>query len=98
MNAAPDATRHKLPIGFGPALFAILLVIAPMLGLAFAYALGSQRHTERRHDWARTVAQENEAFCSKFGFASGTALHVECTASLADLRMHHELHVRTDMR
>jgi hypothetical protein len=38
---------------------------------------------------ARVVAEENKAFCSKFGIAPETSRYVQCTAELAEIRARH---------
>ena len=38
---------------------------------------------------ARVVAEENKAFCSKFGVAPETSRYAQCTAELAEIRARH---------
>jgi hypothetical protein len=45
---------------------------------------------------ARVVAEENKAFCSKFGIGPETSRYAECTAELTEIRTRHLARNATD--
>jgi hypothetical protein len=50
---------------------------------------GPQIRAAAEAEEARVVAEENKAFCSKFGIAPETSRYAQCTAELAEVRARH---------
>lgn len=50
---------------------------------------GPQIRAAAEAEEARVVAEENKAFCSRFGIAPETSRYAQCTAELAEIRARH---------
>jgi hypothetical protein len=50
---------------------------------------GPQMRAAAEAEEARIVAEENRAFCSKFGIGPETSRYAQCTAELAEIRARH---------
>lgn len=70
------------------ALMAALLAIGA--SFALCYVVGTRMRAQMLGLAAEAVAQENLAFCAKFGMGPGTAGHAGCVEELAALRARHE--------
>lgn len=70
------------------ALVAALLAICA--SLALCYVVGSRMRAQMLGLAMEAIAQENLAFCAKFGMGPGTAGHAGCVEELGALRARHE--------
>ena len=50
---------------------------------------GPQIRAAAEAEKARVVAEENKAFCGKFGIAPETSRYAECTTALTEIRARH---------
>ena len=64
------------------------VLVAGVMFTAAAYlvALGEHARVEEQRETAAEVAQEDAAFCTKFGVGPGTPTFASCTEELAQIR------------
>jgi hypothetical protein len=65
-------------------------LLAICASLALSYVVGGRMRTQMHGLAAEAIAQENIAFCGKFGVGPGTAAHADCVEGLSALRTRHE--------
>ncbi len=66
--------------------FAILIVILMALGLYAIFVTGPAMRAVAQENLDRTLADENRAFCAKFGMGVGTSEFVACSQELTVIR------------
>jgi hypothetical protein len=71
-----------------------LVVIGALLAIgasfALTYILGGRMRARMQELATEEIAQENIAFCGRFGIGSGTAAYADCGEGLGALRTRHE--------
>lgn len=65
-------------------------LLAICASLALSYVVGSRMRTQMQGLATEAIAQENIAFCGKFGIGPGTAAHADCIEALSAVRTRHE--------
>lgn len=66
--------------------FALLIVLAMALGLYAIFVTGPAMRAVAQANLERTLADENRAFCEKFGMRVGTSEFVACSQELTVIR------------
>ncbi len=79
-NSAVDAqTGSRLP-------FVLLIVVLAVFGLYAILVTGPAMRAVAQTNLDSTLANENRAFCEKFGMRVGSSEFVACGEALADIR------------
>lgn len=66
--------------------FALLIAVLVALGLYAIFVTGPAMRAVAQANLDRTLANENQAFCEKFGMRAGTSEFVACSQELTDIR------------
>lgn len=74
----------------------IAALIAICAALALSYLIGSRMRAQMRDLATAAIAQENAAFCGKFGIGPGTPAYADCVDELRALRARHERRMQAE--
>ena len=77
-----------MPIDPGTPWVPVAAMAVTMIVCGYLAYLDFPAETEKQIE--AQIQREDDALCTKFGFAAGTSRATDCNADLADLRRQHE--------